>query len=162
MKFSDYYFAPGVKLHSLILGLMAGSACGMLLNSWQYGVLAGAGVALITAVLHPLRAYLADRPYQKIKDTLKKPFLLDQRVYFTVKNGTVGGFFVLTEHSMVFLSLERGTHRLELQREDVKRVVLDEHMTLSIFMSETKFVRVISAGCEEMYNVLFDNGWVPD
>jgi len=162
MKFADYFFAPGVKIRSVMFGITVGFMTGMLWENWQIGVLAGAVVALLTSFTYPLRAYLSDAPYEKIKNTLHRPFLLDQRVHFTVANGAVGGFFVLTESSMVFLSLERGNHRLELSREDVRRIALEGSTTLCIFMSETKFVRVISANCEEIYQILLDNQWIPE
>ena len=60
---------------------------------------------------------------------------------------------------MIFLSLERGDHRLELSRNDVRSVVLSENMTISVYLNEKQFVRVISGACEELYEVLREHGW---
>ena len=40
-----------------------------------------------------------------------------------------------------------------------KIIELDENFTMSIFLNNTKFIRVISAACEEMYSTLRENGW---
>ncbi|MBR2019109.1 MAG: hypothetical protein IKA05_01765 [Clostridia bacterium] len=158
MKFSEYFHMRGVRTVSAALGLLIGSTFA-LLSDWRYGVLAGAVVALVASFVLPFRMYLSDRPYAKLKKTIAAPFLLDERVRFTVKDGTVGGFFLLTAKSMIFLSLERGNHRLELSREDVKSVVLGENMTISIFLNEKQYIRLIAGDCEGIYEILRDNGW---
>lgn len=158
MKFSDYFFAPGVRPLSVFMGMLAGGLTA-LFAGWQYGVLVGAGAAVLLSVLIPVTVYRADIPYTRLKQTLEQPFLFDERVRFTVPNGSVGGYFILTQKTMVFLSLERGNHRLELMREDVKSVMLGEDSSLSIFLNNTQFIRVLSAGCEEMFRILRENGW---
>jgi len=158
MKFSDYYLAVGVRKTSLFYGAVLGLLVGFF-SSWQIGVLVGAGVAFICSFLLPITAYLQDRPYEKIKQTLAKPFLIDERVYFTVKDGTVKGFFILTRESIVLLSLDRGNHRLELSRADVRAITCEDGVTVSVFLNEKQFVRVISGGCEEICEILRENGW---
>lgn len=160
LKLSDYFLLPGVRTLSILFGIIAGFAV-WLFTIWQYAVLTGAGVALVASVALPISLYREDLPYARIKETIKQPFLFDERVRFTVRGGaTVGGFFVLTEKSMVFLSMEKGNHRLELNREDVKSVVWDhEHAALSIFLNNTQFIRVVAGNCEEMYGILRENGW---
>ena len=144
---------------STIIGVLSGVAIGLICGVWQYGVLAGAIAALIASVLVPLRLYREDIPYLKIKETMKKPFLVDERVRFTVQGGTVGGFFILTDSSMVFLSLERGDHRLELSREDVLSVTCEQDMMINIFLNNKQYIRVISGVCTEICDVLRQNGW---
>jgi hypothetical protein len=159
MKFSDYFFAPGVRPLSVITGVVIGGLTAILAG-WQLGVFVGAIVVLLTALTLPVIACLQDLPYQKIKKTLKHPFLLDERVLFTVQNRSVGGYFILTESSMVLLSLEKGTqHRLELAKGDVKAIKLEDGDAISIFVSNTKFVRILSAASEELFSVLTANGW---
>ena len=158
MKFSDYYLAGGVRKSSLLYGVILGAFAGFLFG-WQIGVLVGAGVALVCSFLIPIIAYLQDLPYEKIKQTFKRPFLIDERVFFTVKDGTVRGFFILTEESIVLLSLDGGDHRLELRREDVRYISCEEKLAVSVFLNEKQFVRVISGGCEEICEILRENGW---
>lgn len=158
MKYSDYYFAPGVRIRAILFGVLSGAIVWFLFG-WQFGVLAGAVGALLHSFLLPLVLYREDLPYIRLKDTLPKPFLIDTRVRFTVKDGTVGGFFVLTEKSMIFLSLERGNHRLELSRQDVRSVKCNEDFTISIFLNDKQFVRVMSATTEEILEILRENGW---
>ena len=162
MKFWDYFFEPGVKFTAAVFGILIGVVTWIFSGSLQYALLAGAVLALITSITEPVKHYMMDRPYEKIKKAMQQTFLIDRRVRFTVRDGMVGGFFLLTEQKMVFLSLERGTHRLELAREDVKRVVLDHETVLSVFMTDQKFVRVISVECEDFYQILTDNGWIQD
>ena len=162
MKFSDYFFEPGVKFTAAVFGILTGIIVWCFSGNLQYALLVGALLALITSITDPIKHYLSDRPYEKIKKTMQQPFLIDRRVRFTVRGGTVGGFFLLTEEKLVFLSLERGTHRLELAREDVKRIALDHETVLSVFMTDQKFVRVISADCENFYQILTQNGWLND
>ena len=110
MKFSDYFFAPGVRPLSVVIGLFAGGLTA-LFAGWRYGVLVGAIAAVLLSVLIPVMVYRADVPYTKLKQTLEQPFLFDERVRFTIQNGSVGGYFILTRKTMVFLSLEKGNHR---------------------------------------------------
>ena len=157
MKFANYFFAPGVRMLATFFGLAVGGVAG-LFAKWQYGVLAGAGVALFCSLVIPLLLWRADAPYRRVKATLKQPFLIDERVRFTVRNGTVGGFFILTEQSIILLSLERGDQRMEITREDVKSLSV-ESTTVRIFLDQTKYVGVISAFSEQIYEVLEREGW---
>ena len=159
--FADYFQAPGVRGLSVVLGLIAGSVLAFFL-SWQIGVLAGALITVVLSIAFPVAFYRADKPYRKIKETLKRPFLVDERVRFTVHGGrSLGGFFVLTEKAMVFLSLEKGEHRLELSRKDVKSVILaQEQFSLRIFINNTQFIEVTSGVCGEIYDVLRENHWI--
>lgn len=158
MKFSDYYFAPGVLPLSVLLGVLLGLLVG-LFAGWQTGVLAGTAAAVVLSLLIPLSLYREDVPYAKLKKALRHPFLFDERVRFTVRGGSVTGYFILTEHSMVFLSLDHGEHRMELGREDVKSVILGEDASLNIFLNNTHFIRVLSAAGAEMFRILRENGW---
>ena len=159
MKFSEYFFDTSVRIRAVLSGVMTGCLVGLLLESWQYGVLAGAVVTLIYSLILPVLLYRADLPYLRLKDTLPKPFLIDTRVRFTVKDGSVGGFFILTDRTMVFLSTERGNHRLELCKADVKSVIRNDDLSMSIFLNNTQFVRVMSATTEEILQTLRENGW---
>ncbi len=159
MKLSDYFFSSGKRSSSLRLGIPVGIAAWLILRDWRYGLLFGAGATLLFSLILPLIAYRADLPYNRIKETLAQPFLFDERVRFTVQNGTVGGYFILTEQSMVLLSMERGTHQLELKREDIQSVALGENLCLNIFLPDNKFIRVISGVCYEMLEILRENGW---
>ena len=159
MKFSDYFHATGVRLVSILFGGVIGLGVSFFWN-WKFGILAGAILAILTSIILPIRLYRADLPYFRIKQKITDPFLLDERVRFTVRGGTVGGFFILTQNRMIFLSLEQGDHRLELSRDDVKSVQLGEDMTISIFLNDKQFIRVISGISEQMYDVLCENGWI--
>ena len=161
MKYSDYFHARGIRITSVFYGALVGLTIGMFTN-WQYGLLGGAVVSLLASFVLPLRLYLEEKPYVRIKKTMNPPFLLDQRVRFTVRGGTVGGYFILTQTSMILLSLERGDHRLELKPTDVKSIRMGEDMTISIFLNEKQFIRVISGDCKEIYGVLRENGWMTD
>lgn len=158
MKFSDYFLAPGVRILSAIIGIPVGIIT-WIFTDWRFGILVGASVALILSVAVPCLLFWEDRPYNRIKKTLAKPFLFDQRVRFTVSGGTVGGYFILTDQSIIFLSVERGNHRLELSRTDVKSIVLGEDSTISFFLNNTQFVKVISAISEDLFYILRENGW---
>ena len=156
--YGDYFHLRGVRTISTALGLLVGSTVS-LFTSWHYGVLSGAVVALLASFVIPLRLYLSDRPYEKLKQTIGDSFLIDERVRFTVRDGMVGGFFLLTAHTMIFLSLEQGNHRLELSREDVKSIELGENLTISVFLNDKQFVRLLSGNCEDIYRILQENGW---
>ena len=161
LHFGDYFSAPGVRILSVIIGLMIGGVTGIF-TGWQIGTLVGATAVLIVSVLLPIALYRADVPYEKIKQTIAGNFLFDERVRFSVRGGkTVGGFFILTEKAMVFLSLEQGNHRLELSRTDVKSVVLEEEQfSIKIFLNNTQFIQVVSGACRELYGILRDNQWI--
>ena len=102
MKFSDYYLAPASRTVSIFLGLLGGTTVG-LFTGWQYGVLFGCAIAILASVIVPWRIYRAEKPYLRIKETLRGPFLIDRRVRFSIKGGSVGGYFILTNESMIFL-----------------------------------------------------------
>ena len=161
LHFSDYFGAPGGRLLAVIFGVIAGGALALFFG-WQIGVLAGAVTTLLVSIILPILLYRADVPYARIKETIKSKFLFDERVRFTVRGGrTVGGFFILTDKAMIFLSLEGGDHRLEISREEVKSIVLEENeLSIKIFLSNTQFIRVMSGVCYEMYGVLRENNWI--
>ncbi len=164
MKLSNYFLTPGVRSASTFFGLVTG-LCTLLFSDWRFAVLVGASTAVITSLILPLLFYRADKPYFTIKSTLPQPFLIDERVRFVVRDAkggyALGGFFVLTQERMVFLSLSEGEHRVELSRADVHTVRLgDPATTLRIFLNETHYVEIISASCEEMYEILAGNGWL--
>lgn len=158
MKFSDFFQNPRFRILSLVFGTLTALPL-LIFLPWQLAFCAGAAVMLISSVALPIAAYREELAYQKIKDTIKAPFLFDERVHFTVKNGAIGGRLILTESSLILLSMEKGRHLLELNRAQVKRVVVDDGMTISIFISNTQFIQVFSGAYEELSRMLFDNGW---
>lgn len=160
IRFGDYFGTPGSRVLAVFAALLVGGGTGLFMG-WQIGVLIGACTALVVSVLLPFLLYRADVPYEAIKKTINGSFLFDERVRFNVRGGrTVGGFFILTEQSMVFLSIEQGRHRMELAREDVKSIVLEEETySIKIFLNDTQFIQVISGVCFEMYSVLQENRW---
>lgn len=158
MKFSDYYLAPASRLVAATLGILSGVVGGIFWG-WQYGVLFGAGVAILASVIVPLHVYLAEKPYLRIKETLKGPFLIDRRVRFSIKGGSVGGYFILTHESMIFLSMEHGEHRLEFSHDDVQYVVLGSDMSIRVYLNDKQFVRIVTDVINEVGEVLRENGW---
>ena len=161
IRFSDYFGTSGSRILSVLFGLLAGGASALFLG-FLIGVLIGAIVTLLTSFILPYLLYRADIPYEALKNAIVAPFIFDERVRFTVRGGrSVGGFFILTDQSMIFLSVEQGKHRLELSREDVKSVVLEEdRYTIRIFLNHTQFIQVVSGVCIEMYDVLRENRWI--
>ena len=158
MKFSECFFAPGVRPLSVILGVILGGVTAVF-TGWEFGVLIGASSAIAFSLVIPVFVYRREIPYNKIKKTLEQPFLFDEWVHFTIRNGSVGGYFVLTEKSMIFLSFEQGDHRMELARKDVKSVIQGEDSSIRVFLDDQRFIRVISTCCEEMIRILRENGW---
>lgn len=156
---SDYFRESAFRRVAIRRGLFFGAVAGFFAQNIAYGVLIGAGVALLVSILLPLIAYRRDLPYTRIKREMDPPFLIDVRVRFSVKSGTVGGYFLLKENSMIFLSLERGDFRLELGRGDVQSVVRDDALTVSIYLNNKQFVRLISGACETVCDVLTEEGW---
>ncbi len=157
MKFWEYFFEPSVRPFSIFIGLVTGGIFTLLLG-WEVGLFGGAVMVLLVALLIPIVSFVRDIPYKRIKKSLPKPFHLDCRVSFTVKNGIVGGYLILTDTTMVFLSLDHGKHRLELKRADVQSVKL-ESSTLMIFLNEKQFVRILSVSTEEIFAVMREQGW---
>ncbi len=158
MKFSEFFTAPGLRRLSVWFGVLVGFAVSMLAD-WKWGVLIGAIVVLISSVLLPVIYYFKFLPYARLKKKIGEPFLFDEPVRFTVKTGTVGGFFILTEKSMIFLSTECADNTLELSRDKVKRVSLGDTSALDIYLNNTQFVRVFSTAREELVKILREHGW---
>lgn len=158
MKFSDYYLAPASRVIAGFLGILSGLTVGLFTN-WQYGVLAGGAVAILASVLIPWKVWREEKPYNRLKEKIKGPFLIDKRVRFSVKGGSVGGYFILTDESMIFLSVEDGEHRLEFSRTDVESIVLGNDMTVRVYLNDKQFVRMMSNMVEEIGEILRRNGW---
>jgi len=166
MKFSNYFHSPAVRVSASVIGIFIGASVALAgtltgwYTGWIWGVLAGAGTALILTVAIPLAVWRADAPYRRIKSTIKPPLLLDQPVRFIVKNGLLSGYLVLTKDSIVLLSLDRGDHRMELSRDDVKSILLGEDdNAISIFLNNTQYIRIFSAACEEIFETFEREGW---
>ena len=158
MKFKDYLFAPGVRPLSIALGIMIGSGTA-LFTDLTTGAFVGAVSVLILAFLVPLIVFLQEIPYNRMKKKISKPFVFDERVRFTAKGGSVSGYFVLTDEHMIFLSMEKGEHRMELSREDVHGIRSDERFCINIYLNEKEFVRIQTPVFEEMLRVLTEKGW---
>ncbi len=158
MKFSEFFTAPFVRAFSIRIGIFVGLLTA-LFAGWQYGVLVGAVAVLLISLILPVIFYIRFLPYKKLKKMLQGPFLLDEPVRFTVKRGTVGGFFVLTEQSMVFLSKECTNSSMELSRQDVKTISIGQDMTINIYLNNTQFIRIFSGACEDILQILREHGW---
>ncbi len=158
VKFSNYYLSSGSRILSLGIGLFVGGLVGLFLGI-RYGLLVGAGVTILSSFLLPLWLYLVDKPYDKLKAEIGGPFLFDERVRFTVKSGSMKGFFILTENQMTFLSLDHGKHCVKLSKDEVRSVTLDDEGLLNVFLNETQYIRVMSGVSEELFEIIRENGW---
>ena len=159
MKLSEYFRLPHVRIIATVIGILCAVPL-LLFFDWRYAVLVGAGVTLLTSLVMPILLYREDRGYQKIKKTMEQPFIIDERVRFTIQNGSIGGYFLLTEKSLILLSLEKGKHRLELERSQIEKIVVgEEQISLRIYINKTQFIQVFSGACQEMYRILLENGW---
>lgn len=159
MKFLDFYLSSGTRTLSIFIGTLVGLVTS-LFTDWKIGTLTGACVVILASVVIPIMLYREERPYTKAKEAINQPFLIDERVRFTVKEGTVGGYFLLTDDKLILLSMDKGEHRLELTRDAITSVILGDQITLSIFLNQKQYIRVISGVCEEMYGVLSREGWI--
>lgn len=159
MNFFDYLFSPAARRSAIKYGLFTGVLFGIGYGV-KIGLLTGAVMALFMSVFQPIVAYLQDIPYIRIKKALPTPILIDKRVHFTVQKGFVNGVFLLTADQVIFLSMARGEHRLELSRTEIKEIKQTDEMTISFFVNDTQFVRLLSRDCEEIVDTLLQNGWV--
>ena len=158
MKLSQAFATRGVRAFSVRLGLAVGLITSFFAG-WKYGILVGAIATLAAALLLPILMYFAFLPYKRMKREIPGDFLFDEPVRYTVKKRTVGGFLVITENAMIFLSEETAVERMDVSREEVLRVRMGEELTVDIYLSETKFVRVSSEDCEEILDLLREQGW---
>lgn len=158
MKFTEFLTAPFLRSFAIRIGIFVGIGAWIFLD-WQYGILIGAIVTLLASLILPVIFYVKFLPYERMKRALTRPFLFDEPVRFTVKKGTVGGFFILTEKSMIFLSRECEKNELTLSREDVQSVRRGHNFTISIYLNNTQFIRVFSNDSEGILDILRENGW---
>ncbi len=166
MRLSYYYHSPVSRVLATLLGIMIGSSVALVglftgrFVGWIWGLLTGAGGALVLSFLIPIVLWRSDAPYRRIKETIKPPLLLDKPVRFTVRGGSLSGFLILTKESLVLLSLERGDHRMELSKTDVKSMVMDETETsIRIFLNDKQYIRIFSASCQEIFETFRQEGW---
>lgn len=158
MTFSDYLFSSAARRSAIKYGLFTGVLFGIGYG-WRAGLLWGAIMTLLMSVISPIVAYLQDLPYIRFKKALHSSILIDKRVLFTIKKGVVKGIFLLTAEQIVFLSMERGEHRLELSRTEIREIKRSDETTISFFINDKQFVRLISGECEEIVDTLLQNGW---
>ncbi len=164
MKFSNYFLSPVVRILSMFGGFLVGGIVAVLgvfsgyYTGWIWGLLIGAGVAVLLSIVIPLRFWIAEAPYRRVKKTLPQPFLLEQPVRFTISGGTANGYLILTEQSIILLSFARGEQRMELAREDVQSILLEEN-GIRIFLNDTKFINFFAVDAEQIYQLLRREGW---
>lgn len=158
MNFSQAFTIPAVRAFSIRIGILVGMITA-LFAGWKYGVLVGAIVTLVIALLLPILFYLAFLPYKRMKKEIHGKFLFDSPVRYTVKKGTVGGFLVITENAMVFLSGETAAKKLEVSRDQVLRVTEGEGLTVDVYLNEKQYIRVFSEAGEEILDILRQEGW---
>jgi hypothetical protein len=125
MKFFDYFRLPHVRILSVVFGVISAAPL-LLFFDWRYAVLVGASITLLTSLVMPILLYREDRGYQLIKKEIKKPFFIDERVRFTIEQGSIGGYLVLTDSNLILLSTEKGKHRLELTKAQISKIVVGE------------------------------------
>lgn len=158
MKFSDCFFSPAKRRISVLFGVIA-FGLALLFTTPLGALLAGAVTVLVSSVLLPVMTYAELRPYDKMRKAIPQPFLTEQRVRFTVNGGTVGGFLILTEGAVYFLSTERGKHVLQLTRKDITALRLEEEHLLRFFINNHQYVQVLTAKAQELYRLLLQQGW---
>ena len=158
IRFSNYYLAPGSRMLSIAIGLILGGLGGLFFGV-SMGILIACGIAILSSFLLPLTLYLADRPYVKLKEGVKGPYLVDERVRFTIKDGSMGGFFILTETQMAFLSIEKGEHMIQLSKENVRSITMSERGVIQVFLNDTQYIGIITGASEELFEIIRDNGW---
>lgn len=164
MKFSDYYFSPVVRILSLVGGILTGGAVALYgiftqqFTGWIWGILLGAVAALLLSFFVPLRFWAAEAPYRRVKETLPQPFLLERPVRFSIPGGVVNGYLILTKQSLVLVSFERGEQRMELARDDIQSIVLEDG-GIRIFLNTTKYVSFSAVNPEQIYQLLRREGW---
>lgn len=158
MKFSEVFAASFIRSFSIRVGILIGLIASFF-TGWKYGILIGATAVLAISLILPILFYFTFLPYKRMKKGISGPFLFDEPVRFTVKKGTVGGFLVITEKTLIFLSGEADTKRLELSRAEVRRVIEGDGMTVDIYLNEKQYIRVFSGACEEILDILREQGW---
>lgn len=164
MKFSDYYFSPGARVISLIGGLLVGAGVALfgilsgVYQGWIWGVLVGAGVTVLLSILLPVRFWISEAPYRRVRETIPQPFLVERPVRYTVPDGVLNGYFILTPESMVLLSFDRGEQRMELAREDVQSISVEEN-GIRILLNNTKFISFFAVNPEQIFETLRREGW---
>ena len=159
MKLRDYFAAPGVRILSVILGVLAGGGVALFKGA-ILGGLVGAVVVLFSSVFFPVWAYLKELPFNKMKKQLPQPLLLDERVDFVINGKRLYGFFVLTEDRMVMIAESDGKHRMELPREEVVRVVKEDNYSIKIYVNQQDFIQIQTPTFEKVYSVLAEKGWI--
>ncbi len=159
MNFSVFFRSTGLRILSVLAGAITGGAV-CLFADWRIGVLAGAVMTLVLSLVLPLVFYLHFFPYVRLKRDIKQRLLFDIPVRFTAGEDTVGGFFLLTEKSVILLSLERQESKIELTRDKIARVCRGkDDLILDIHLNNNQFVRVFSGACEELIAILREHGW---
>lgn len=158
MKLSDYYESPSARVTGVTVGGLLGVTVG-LFGGWVYGVLCGAAAAVLIALLMPLLQFLGGLPYERLKKTIPGPFLLDEQVLFHSPRGTFRGGFVLTDCAMVLFIVKGERLCMQLSREDVRSIRLEDDGTLRIFLNDTQFICVLCGVAEEIFALLGQHGW---
>ena len=164
MRFSNYFLSPVVRVLSLFGGFLIGGVVAIFgvfsgyYTGWIWGLLIGAGVSILLSIFIPLRFWIAEAPYRRVKKTLPQPLLLEQPVRFTIPDGAINGYLLLTEQSLILLSFVRGEQRMELAREDVQSIQLEEN-GIRILLNDTKFINFFAVDSEQIYELLRREGW---
>lgn len=158
MKYSDYFLSPATRWIATCAGLLSGSLTWMF-TRWEYGMIGGVTVAVLVTLILPFVMYLQNLPIERLKAKIKGPFLFDEQVLFRSPKGAFGGYFILTDGSMVLMTRGREKTCMELTREDVRSVRLDDDNTLRVFLNETQYICILCGVAEEIFESLASQGW---
>lgn len=158
MKYSDYFLSPATRWFGTCAGLLTGVLTG-LFTRWEYGVIGGVSVAVLVTLILPFVLYLQNLPLERLKAKLKGPFLFDERVLFRSPRGAFGGYLILTDGTMVLLTQGKGKTCMELTREDVRSVCLEDETTLRVFLNETQYICILCGAAAEIFESLASQGW---
>lgn len=153
------YYTPGVYLVSILIGAIV-----YIISSFfaepLLALLIGTVAVLVVSVTIPLSFAVSDRKYNKFKQGIPAPYIIDERINCVIGGALKNGFMVLTRDTLFIITFAgKKPIRYEIKRDEVKKISITENIYLNIFLDYNKYIRIASGNCFEIRDKLSEQGF---
>ena len=123
-------------------------------------VLCAAVATLLISITVPLSFYIADRKFLSLRREIKEPIVIDERVNYVVGDEIKQGFMLATKESLFVISTDNEKPvKLELKKNEIKKISVTDGVYMNIFVSYDKCIRIFAGNCDELLRKLRTEGF---
>ena len=153
------YFTTGLLIFSVLGGLVTYMIVSSM-TDMATSVFFSAMATLVISIIIPALFALGDRKFSHLRNEIKEPIVIDERVNYLVGKELKQGFILTTKDSLFVISVDDNKPvKFELKKSEIKKISVSDGMYLNIFLDYDKCIRVFPADCEDLSSRLKAEGF---